>query len=346
MSTPAKPAITVVTPSYNRAWAIRTCIASVQRQVGVDYEHLIVDGGSTDGTLASLQTAVAADRRIRYVSEPDAGMYDAVNKGLRMATADVVAYLNTDDFYLPGALARVLDAFAERPEVSMLYGHWMSWYPETGFLEMLPVLRYTAADLATFAVLPQPSVFFRRSMFDAVGGFDLSYKLLADNEFFSRAVAAGFACVRVDACLSVQTVHSGNLLAGNAAAISLARSEGERYRNARRRELKSRNASKAPSFSYATSVLKKGLLPLSWRLNLLFRVGRGVVACRATGIAPWREIEGEWSAFSLLSYMFSRAPRQRYVFLKVTPVKLAAFLGFTPPLPPLEARNSASAPPP
>jgi len=339
-----QPTLSIITPSFNRKWAIATCIESLQRQVGAEYEHLIIDGGSTDGTLTILQEAAAADRRIRFISEQDAGMYDAVNKGMRMASGDVVAYLNTDDFYLPGALARVLEVFASRPDVSMLYGHWMSWYPESGFFEMLPVHRYTAMDMALFAVLPQPSVFFRRSVFLALGGFDLSYKLLADNEFFSRAAASGFTCIRIDAYLSAQTIHSGNLLAGNAAAISQAHAEGLRYRSARRLELAHRNPS--PSLTYAASALKKALLPLSWRLNLLYRIIRGVVAGHTTGLAPWREIEGDWSVHFLFRYLFSRGARQQQGYFKVVPTKLAAFLGFTPPLPPVKPKKRVSEPQP
>jgi glycosyltransferase involved in cell wall biosynthesis len=346
MPTLAKPAITIVTPSYNRAWAIGTCIESLQQQVGIQYEHLIIDGGSTDGTLGILEAAAAADQRIRFISEPDAGMYDAVNKGMRMASADVVAYLNTDDFYLPGALAHVLEAFARRPDVSMVYGHWMSWYPESGFVEMLPVLRYTATDMALFAVLPQPSVFFRRSVFEKIGDFDLSYKLLADNEFFSRAVASGFTCIRIDAYLSAQTIHSGNLLAGNAGAILQAHEEGVRYRSARRVELARSNSQEVRPLSYAASTTKKALLPLVWRFNLLYCIVRGVIAGRATHLAPWGKIDGDWSVLSLMRYLFSRGGRQQQGFFKVAPAKLAVFLGFTPPLPPVKARNKTSSPKP
>ena len=211
-----QPRITIVTPSFNRGWSIRSCIESLRSQTFVDYEHIIVDGGSTDDTLKILHEVSEADSRIKYITEPDNGMYDAVNKGMRLASSEIVAYLNTDDFYLPHTLEQVLRAFAENPDVSMLYGHWMSWHSEINFLEILPVLNYSAADLALFAVLPQPSVFFKRKVFESIGGFDLSYKLLADNDFFSKAAVNGFKFKRIDEYLAVQTVHSGNLLAGNA----------------------------------------------------------------------------------------------------------------------------------
>ena len=202
------------------------------------------------------------------------------------------------------------------------------------------MLRYSSADMALFAVFPQPSVFFRRSVFDAVGGFDLTYKLLADNDFFSRAVIAGFACSRIDAYLSAQSVHSGNLLVGNPAAVAQARAEGVQYRNARRQEIARTN----PSFSYVVSYIKRTLLPLSWRINLLFCVIGSVMGKPAAEFAPWRAIKGDWSAATLIRYLFSRSPRDKHQYFKVAPAELAAFLCFTPPLPAKKLQNEASVP--
>ena len=256
---PRKPTISIVTPCFNRVWAVQACIASVRSQVGVDYEHIIVDGGSTDGTIEVLRAEAASDGRVRFVSQPDDGMYDAVNRGLRMASGDVLAYLNTDDFYLAGTFSRVADLFARSPTVSMVYGHWMSWYPATGFLELLPVNRYTSTDIATYALLPQPSVFFRRSVFEALDGFDLSYKLVADNEFFSRAVETGFVCVHLDSFFSVQTVHSGNLLAGNETAAAQSSAEIDRYRKERRAGSKNGQTGRSDPVSRVRSTLRHKL---------------------------------------------------------------------------------------
>jgi hypothetical protein len=94
------------------------------------------------------------------------------------------------------------------------------------------------------------------------------------------------------------------------------------------------------------STTKKALLPLIWRLNLLYCIVRGAIAGPATNLAPWREIDGDWSVLSLMRYLFSRGGRQQQRFFKVEPAKLAAFLGFTPPLPPDEARSKTSSPQP
>jgi len=106
----------IITPSYNNSAWLKLCIASVADQSGVEVEHLIQDACSTDGTANWL----TADARVRAVFEKDAGMYDAVNRGYRRATGDILAYLNCDEQYLPGALAQVRDFFARNPRVEVV----------------------------------------------------------------------------------------------------------------------------------------------------------------------------------------------------------------------------------
>ncbi len=324
-----QPRITIVTPSFNRGWSIRSCIESLRSQTFVDYEHIIVDGGSTDDTLKILHEVSEADSRIKYITEPDNGMYDAVNKGMRLASSEIVAYLNTDDFYLPHTLEQVLRAFAENPDVSMLYGHWMSWHSEINFLEILPVLNYSAADLALFAVLPQPSVFFKRKVFESIGGFDLSYKLLADNDFFSKAAVNGFKFKRIDEYLAVQTVHSGNLLAGNADALLQAKYEGDCYRQARIKEL-SNGGCKFAGMTKAH--IHKFILPISWRLYFLYRWLLRDDADSAEFRSKFFQMECvQVSSYSLFRYVFCLSKRCRYVFCTVGVIKFANMLGFMPP---------------
>lgn len=108
---PELPSITVVTPSFNAAETIRETLASVRGQDYPHLEHVIVDGGSTDGTVEILESWEG----IRFVSEPDRGLSHAMNKGIAMATGDVIGWLNADDFYEPGALQAVGRAFAANP---------------------------------------------------------------------------------------------------------------------------------------------------------------------------------------------------------------------------------------
>ena len=323
-----KPLISIVTPSFNRGWSIQSCIKSLQSQSYTNYEHIIIDGGAKDNTLEILHEVAKGDSRIKFISEPDRGMYDAVNKGMRLAKGDIVAYLNTDDFYFPKTLERVLKAFEDRPTLSMLYGHWMSWHPETEFLEILPVLSYNATDLAFFAVLPQPSVFFRRQVFDSLGGFDLSFKLLADNDFFSKAVVKGFKFERIDDYLSIQTIHSGNLLAGNSKAILLAQHEGEQYRQNRQKEYIFKN-------SYAKSArlskLRKYTLPISWRTNLVYRwLNKGQNSAEVRS-ALLHNINFDFSVSLFIKYLVGRDDRHNFAYLKISKKVLSHRLGFNVP---------------
>jgi glycosyltransferase involved in cell wall biosynthesis len=112
------PTITVVTPSFNAATTIEETLRSVREQDYPHVEHVVVDGGSTDGTLAILERVEG----VRFVSEPDRGLSHAVNKGVAMAGGSVVGWLNADDLYLPGALRAVGEAFAARPEAEWVTG--------------------------------------------------------------------------------------------------------------------------------------------------------------------------------------------------------------------------------
>lgn len=323
-----KPLISIITPSFNRGWSIRSCIESLQRQSYTNYEHIIIDGGSKDDTLEILQEVSKGDLRIKFISESDSGMYDAVNKGMCLAKGDILTYLNTDDLYFPQTLETVVKAFESRPGFSMLYGHWMSWHPETEFLEILPVLSYSVNDLVSFAVLPQPSVFFKRQVFESIGGFDLTYKLLADNDFFSKAAVKGYELDFIDDYLSIQTIHSGNLLAGNSEAILLAKHEGIRYRKSRKNEF----IIKKTNFKLEKlSQIKKYALPISWRINLVYRWLRKSQISAELRSELLHNIGHEFSTKMFIKYLFSRGDRHKNAYLKVGKKNLSERLGFNIP---------------
>src|SRR5947207_598397 len=109
--------ISVVTPSFNNSDWLKLCIASVADQ-GIDVEHIIQDSCSNDGT----QDWLPHDKRVKAYIEKDSGMYDAVNRGLRRATGDVLAYLNCDEQYLPGALQSVIRYFKSHPDTDVVFG--------------------------------------------------------------------------------------------------------------------------------------------------------------------------------------------------------------------------------
>jgi glycosyltransferase involved in cell wall biosynthesis len=324
--------VTIVTPSFNRAWSISSCIQSLQAQTFGDYEHIVVDGGSTDGTLEVLHDAALSDSRIRYLSEPDLGIYDAVNKGMRIASSEIVAYLNTDDFYLPHTLQYVVSAFSRNPDASLIYGHWLSWHPESSFLELQPVFRYTAADMAVFAVLPQPSVFFKKKVYDRLDGFDLSYKLLSDNDFFSRVVISSRKIIHLDHYLSIQTIHSTNMLAGNGSAVLIAKEEANSYRFKRMQEIANKQSQYAWKFLLIIASIRHILLPFAWRLNLLVRIAKLNVIC--TPEFRLRQLcldDLSINYVTFFHYLAAKFSRHQFAFWTVKNSDTIRFIGFSLP---------------
>ena len=184
------PSFTIVTPCLNGAKTLAATLESVRDQdYGGDVEHVVVDGGSTDGTLEILASAPG----VRYISEPDRGLSDAMNKGIRMARNEVVGWLNADDLYLPGALGRVGKTLAERPDALWATGpcliidadgreirHFVTRYKS--FL----LRRYSYRMHLVQNFVPAPSTFIRREAFDRIGVFDERFKYSMDYDLWLR----------------------------------------------------------------------------------------------------------------------------------------------------------------
>ncbi|MGR9072531.1 MAG: glycosyltransferase family 2 protein [Gammaproteobacteria bacterium] len=179
------PAISIITAAYNAAATLADCLESVAGQ-GVDAEHLLIDGGSGDGTLAVVERY---RRSLAYVvSEPDRGMYNAMNKGLRRAAGDIVGILNADDFYPNAAvLPKVLEAFSD-PAVEACYGDLV--YVDGK--DPRKVVRYwRAGDCRPGKFYwgwmpPHPAFFVRRSVYEKYGAFDPALGTAADYEIMLR----------------------------------------------------------------------------------------------------------------------------------------------------------------
>jgi glycosyltransferase involved in cell wall biosynthesis len=189
--------ISIVTPSFNQAEYIERTIASVLSQKGdflLDYR--VIDGGSTDGTLEILRRC--KDPRFSWVSEPDKGQVDAINKGLRAASGEIVGWVNSDDLLLPGALARVASAFERDPEAEWLHGRceiideqdrpvrsWVSLYKH------VRASRHSFENLLTENYVSQMTAFWRRSVHDEIGYLDPSLKLAFDYDLWLRLARRG-----------------------------------------------------------------------------------------------------------------------------------------------------------
>lgn len=203
-----RPKLTIITPSFNQAEFVEKTLRSVLDQGYEPLEYFVVDGGSTDGSVEIIERY--ADRLAWWVSESDAGQTDALNKGLRRATGDIVAYINSDDFYLPGAFDAAVAVLESSPEALWAAGAASFvdavgtvtnvWTPE------LPRARRAAWILAPWGV-PQAATFWRREAFTRYGPFREDMHYVFDTEFGLRLALAGHLPVLVDRELAVRVVH-------------------------------------------------------------------------------------------------------------------------------------------
>src|SRR6185437_3553618 len=165
------PRIAVVTPSYNTGRHIGAAIRSVLDQDYKNVEYLVMDGGSTDETVDVLRSF---GDRLRWVSEKDNGQADAIDRGFKKTTGEILTWLNSDDTYEPGAFRAVAEYFHAHPEVDVVYGE-ANYTDACGqfiapCVHVEPYSRHRLFHYSDFIV--QPATFFRRSAFEAVGGVD------------------------------------------------------------------------------------------------------------------------------------------------------------------------------
>src|SRR5262245_9613026 len=206
------PQITVITPSFNQAAFLEQTIASVLGQDYSNLEYIIIDGGSTDGSVNIIRRY---EQHLAYwVSEKDRGQTHAINKGLQRATGDIIAYLNSDDYYLPGSFARVASYFRAHPEVDLLHGRCRS-VDVSG-----KKIGERFGSIASFAEIldlwdvwwqkrnfVQPEVFWTKRITDKVGLFREDLYWVMDYEYWARILRAGGRVGRLDAELACFRFH-------------------------------------------------------------------------------------------------------------------------------------------
>jgi glycosyltransferase involved in cell wall biosynthesis len=201
------PSIGVVTPSYQQGAFIERTIASVIAQEYPRLTYVVQDGGSTDETLEILRRHEAAGE-LTFESAPDGGQVEAINRGFERIDGDVMGWLNSDDLYLPGALVTVGRYFRDHPDVDVVYGHRIVVDSNGGEVGRWVMPPFTRACYEWRCYVPQESMFWRRSAFDAVGGrLDESFEFAMDWDLAARMAAAGASFRRIPRFLGGFTTH-------------------------------------------------------------------------------------------------------------------------------------------
>lgn len=184
---PKMKLVSIITPSYNQAQYLEQTLRSV---LGQDYpriEYIVIDGASTDGSVDV--TRKYSDRLAFWASEKDSGQAEAINKGLARATGEIVAWLNSDDFYLPGAVSAAVKAFESNPEAGLIYGDTVAVDEMGEAIHYPKYAQWDLEDLLTFNIIGQPAVFMRRDVLLKAGFLDPSFHFLLDHQLWIRMAA-------------------------------------------------------------------------------------------------------------------------------------------------------------
>jgi glycosyltransferase involved in cell wall biosynthesis len=200
------PRISIVTPSLDQADYLEETLTSVLDQGCTDLEYVVIDGGSTDGSVDIIRRH--EDRLAYWASEPDRGHADAINKGFDQTSGEIMAWINSSDVYLPWTLRTVAAVFQDVPEAQWVMGVPSYWSNARGVTNINPILRNRYDFLASHrCMIQQESVFWRRSLWDACGGrLSTDLRLACDHELWMRFIEKA-PLVHVDSILASFRPH-------------------------------------------------------------------------------------------------------------------------------------------
>ncbi len=213
----ASPVASIVTPCFNMGRFLEETIQSVLDQDYPNIEYVVVDGGSTDGTLEILKRY---EGRLKYISEADKGQTDAVNKGFGLTSGSLFTFLNADDTLRPGAIRAVVRAFADNPGAAVIYGNAWHVAEDGAHISRYPVERYDPANLARRCFICQPAAFVRREVFAEIGMLDVEQHYALDYDLWIR-IAHRYPkpdCMKkIDVDLATSRLHASSKTVGQMA---------------------------------------------------------------------------------------------------------------------------------
>jgi glycosyltransferase involved in cell wall biosynthesis len=181
--------VSIVTPSYNQARYLEQTILSVLNQDHPRIEYIVMDGASTDGSVEVIKKY--AGKLAYWASEKDNGQADAINKGFARATGEIIAWLNSDDYYLPGTISKAVKVFEENPDVVLVYGDMLAVDENGQTFNTLTYKQLTLEDLLCFQIIGQPAVFMRRSALQKTKGLDPTFHFLLDHLLWIQIAKRG-----------------------------------------------------------------------------------------------------------------------------------------------------------
>ena len=198
--------VSIVTPSFNQSAFLERTILSVLEQDHTELEYLIADGGSTDGSLDIINKY--AGRLAWWTSEKDEGQAQAINKGFAHAHGEIIAWLNSDDTYLPGAVRSAVKIFEKHPQTNLLYGDMLAVDELDRTINIMKYRQLSLVDLLCFQIIGQPAVFMRRSAFEKAGRLDNNLHYLLDHQLWIRIAEQG-QILHVNETWAAARYHAG-----------------------------------------------------------------------------------------------------------------------------------------
>ncbi|HVO65026.1 MAG TPA: glycosyltransferase family 2 protein [Syntrophales bacterium] len=286
-----KPKVSIITPTFNRAALIEKTIKSVLSQTYDDLDYIVVDGCSNDGTVEILEK-YARQGKLRYISEPDKGMYDAINKGLRIATGEILAYLNSDDMYFPWTVSTAVDALISK-NADLVCGDTLVQTIDGKTIRINLWPKVTLAYLKTGHYIAQPTVFMKRNVFLALGEFGCEVKLLGDCEYWLKAVEAGYRIENLHELLAIECNH------GETLRLSLRQQIEDEKTILRARYKPAFNNNALISFYAGMKFVEREMVYLAFKI-LLFQ--------EAGNVPAWKNFRKSYlCGFNLLNYYLSKA---------------------------------------